>query len=192
MKSTTTCTADTSHGGMTIAAFIIAIFGLCVGIAALVMSIVNTVRIRRIRRRLDDCKDTPEAIHDRTTHIKSNSNAVSAIFHPSIKPPYYACIFTSRLNLSEPKAIDGYSILADEMDQLAKRQEGYLGIDSSTRNTDGMGITISYWRTEDDIKRWKLQVDHRAAQLLGEEKFYLDYHVQVAKVEREYAMKKTP
>ena len=53
------------------------------------------------------------------------------------------------------------------------------------------GITISYWNSSDAMREWKNQVDHRAAQLLGKERFYNDYHVHIAKVEREYTLKKT-
>jgi heme-degrading monooxygenase HmoA len=187
MESTNSCTAGASHGGMTIASFVIAISGLCIAIAALVMSIINAVRISRIRTRLGR-GEAPEAKHRMASHINADNISSPTIFHPLIKPPYYVCIFTSRLNLSEPNAIDGYAILADEMEELAKHSEGYLGIDSSTRNTDGMGITISYWSTENAIKRWKLQTDPRAAQLLGKDRFFSDYHVHIAKVEREYAL----
>jgi heme-degrading monooxygenase HmoA len=96
------------------------------------------------------------------SHINADNISSPTIFHPLIKPPYYVCIFTSRLNLSEPNAIDGYAILADEMEELAKHSEGYLGIDSSTRNTDGMGITISYWSTENAIKSCKLILEQRS------------------------------
>lgn len=192
MESTNSCTAGASHGGMTIASFVIAIAGVCIAIAALVMSIINAVRISRIRRRLDrgEAAEAKQrtAFHMNIKADKADSISSPAIFHPSVKPPYYACIFTSRLNLSEPYGINGYAILADEMEELAKHSEGYLGIDSSTRNTDGLGITISYWSTENATKRWKLQADHRAAQFLGKDRFYSDYQVHIAKVEREYAL----
>jgi len=102
----------------------------------------------------------------------------------STKPPYYACIFTSVQNKSVPTALDGYSTLANEMEELAKQQNGYMGIDSAS------GIIISYWKSSDSMREWKEQVDHRAAQLLGKGRFYNDYHVHIAKVEREYALKK--
>lgn len=71
------------------------------------------------------------------------------------------------------------------MDELSQKQDGYLGIESY-RNEDGKGVTISYWKSEDDIRNWKKVVDHLAAQKLGREKWYSYYSTRVAKVERHY------
>mmetsp|Transcript_3685 Transcript_3685/g.8327 ORF Transcript_3685/g.8327 Transcript_3685/m.8327 type:complete len:160 (+) Transcript_3685:162-641(+) len=50
--SASTCTACQRNGGMVIASFVLSIVGVCLGIAALVLSIVNAVKIRRIRKRM--------------------------------------------------------------------------------------------------------------------------------------------
>lgn len=194
-----TCSSS-SPGGMAIASFIIAIVAVCLGVPALVMSIINTVRISRMKRRfaVRDCEAvvqpaaapaaSAETNNERGTPPIDGGASAPALFHPTMKPPYYACIFTSRHNLTESNAIDGYGALADEMDELAKRQEGYLGIDSSSRSSDGLGITVSYWASNDAMKKWKKQVDHASAQILGKGRFYSDYHVHIAKVEREYGL----
>ena len=56
-----------------------------------------------------------------------------------LKTPYYAVIFTTLLtnNLAD------YEKTAIRMEELAKLQDGYLGIES-TRNK--IGITVSYWK----------------------------------------------
>lgn len=41
--------------------------------------------------------------------------------------PYFAVVFTS----SQTKKIEGYSEMAEQMETLAKKQEGFLGIDSA-------------------------------------------------------------
>ena len=61
------------------------------------------------------------------------------------QPPYYAVIFTSFLT----NEVEGYGQMGDEMYELAQKQKGFLGFES-VRN--GMGITVSYWETLDDIK----------------------------------------
>lgn len=96
-------------------------------------------------------------------------------------PPYYAVIFTSRL-----KDHRGYDAMAQEMAAMARRQPGYLGIES-TRGADGLGITVSYWRDEDSIKAWKGVAEHLGAQRLGRERWYEYYELRVAKVERAYS-----
>lgn len=177
-----------SQTGMTIAAFVMAIVAICIGLAALIISIVNTVRITRMNRRISNnhnCSyDSTPVVKPSTTTSSSSNLSKQRTIWMTTKPPYYACIFTSVQNKSVPKALDGYSTIANEMEKLAKQQNGYLGIDSAS------GIIISYWKSSDAMREWKNQVDHRAAQLLGKGRFYNDYHVHIAKVEREYALKK--
>ena len=96
------------------------------------------------------------------------------------EPPYTAVIFRSvRTDDS-----DGYGPMAEAMESLASRQPGYLGIEtSSDRRT---GITVSYWRTADDALAWKRVNEHAAAQRLGIDRWYADYSVRIATVNREY------
>ena len=56
-----------------------------------------------------------------------------------LKTPYYAVIFTTLLT----KNSADYEKTAIRMEELAKLQDGYLGIES-TRNE--IGITVSYWK----------------------------------------------
>jgi heme-degrading monooxygenase HmoA len=80
-----------------------------------------------------------------------------------------------------------YAITAKKIHELAQQQNGYLG-DDSARGCDGLGITVSYWTSEEDIQNWKRNVDHVAAQTAGQQKWYADYHIHIARVERHYAM----
>tara|TARA_R110001583_G_scaffold178786_2_gene334941 strand:- start:164751 stop:165122 length:372 start_codon:yes stop_codon:yes gene_type:complete len=98
-------------------------------------------------------------------------------------PPYYAVIFSSIRTDCDSAA---YGAKAAEMSRLAAQQDGYLGEDSTERDNEGMGITVSYWRDEAAIKAWKLQLDHTAARNMGREKWYQSYTLRVAKIERAY------
>ncbi len=98
-----------------------------------------------------------------------------------LKPPYYAVIFTAQRAPGD----QGYSAMADRMVELAATMPGYLGIESA-RGEDGLGITVSYWRSEADIAHWKKNAEHLVAQKLGKEKWYADFKLRIAKVEREY------
>ena len=46
-----------------------------------------------------------------------------------------------------------YKEMAELMISLAKKQPGFLGVDSARSN--GIGITASYWETEESIRNWK-------------------------------------
>ena len=48
-------------------------------------------------------------------------------------------------------------------------------------------ITVSIWESEADIQAWKAQPEHQTAQQTGRERWYQDYSVLVASVERQYA-----
>jgi heme-degrading monooxygenase HmoA len=93
--------------------------------------------------------------------------------------PYYAVIFTSLRTEGD----NGYAAMAEEMEQLAQQQPGYLGIESA-RNE--LGITISYWQSLEAIKSWKANLDHLQAQKKGRTTWYSQYKVRICKVEREY------
>jgi len=105
------------------------------------------------------------------------------LFHPEIKPPYYAVIFSNQLSDDN----EGYAEMAELMSSIAQKQKGFLGMDS-TRNATGMGITVSYWQDQASIQEWKQEVEHLTAQRLGRERWYADYHLHVAKIERSYSL----
>ena len=98
-------------------------------------------------------------------------------------PPYTAVIFTSRRNADDEGA--AYGSMAVEMDRLARLQPGYLGIEGA-RSRDLLGITVSYWADAEAARAWKQVAEHLGAQQLGRERWYSDYRVRIATVEREY------
>jgi heme-degrading monooxygenase HmoA len=97
------------------------------------------------------------------------------------KPPYYAVIFTSL----RAEGDRGYAHMAERMVELASQQPGFLGVESA-RTTDGLGITVSYWTSEDAIAAWKAHAEHKVAQETGQRVWYSGYHLRVARVERDY------
>ncbi len=97
------------------------------------------------------------------------------------EPPYYAVIFTNQRTEGDR----GYGAMAERMVELAAQQPGFLGVDS-VRSPDGRGITVAYWRDEESIKGWKQHGEHQKAQRAGQQTWYADYQVRVAKVERAY------
>lgn len=99
----------------------------------------------------------------------------------NIFKPYYAVIFTS----IQKENIEGYGEMAMLMEDLAKEQVGFLGIDSA-RNE--VGITVSYWENLEAITAWKRNAEHRIAQQKGRTDWYRFYNVKICKVEREYRL----
>ena len=99
------------------------------------------------------------------------------------KPPYYAVIFTS----VHTEIDEGYAEMAELMSKLAQQQDGFLGMETAR---EGVGITVSYWRDLESIKKWKIHADHQIAQNKGRSEWYKSYKTRIARVERDYAFEK--
>ncbi|PFD38731.1 antibiotic biosynthesis monooxygenase [Bacillus cereus] len=95
--------------------------------------------------------------------------------------PYYAVIFTSKLS----NDTTDYSTVAEKMEELAKQQPGFLGVESS-RDSSGLGITISYWESLEAIENWKMNALHIEAKKRGREQWYENFHLRICLVEKEY------
>ena len=94
-------------------------------------------------------------------------------------PPYYAVIFSNVLS-----DIDiGYEEMAAKMMKLASEQDGFLGVETAREE---LGITVSYWRDLESIKKWKENSEHSIAQQMGKEVWYRSFKTRIARVERDY------
>jgi heme-degrading monooxygenase HmoA len=94
-------------------------------------------------------------------------------------PPYYAVVFTS---VRRAATGDGYAEAAARMEELARGQPGFLGVESA-RGEDGVGITVSYWATLEDVAAWGRHAEHLLAQQKGREEWYESYALRVCRVE---------
>jgi len=94
-------------------------------------------------------------------------------------PPYYAVIFTSVRTSGD----NGYARMSDQMLDLARKQDGFLGVESAR---EAVGITISYWRDLESIRKWKENTDHVIARNKGRETWYKSFSTRIALVERDY------
>ncbi|MGK0296915.1 MAG: heme-degrading monooxygenase HmoA [Gammaproteobacteria bacterium] len=92
----------------------------------------------------------------------------------------YAVIFKAEINEVDQQYFD----MVETLRHLAKDQYGCIDITSATEGTNE--ITISYWNSLDDIKKWKTDDVHQIAQRLGKEKWYTSYKVQIVEIIREY------
>lgn len=78
---------------------------------------------------------------------------------------------------------DAYGATAQRMVELAAAMPGYLGIESA-RGSDGLGITVSYWRDEGSVRAWQRHAEHLEAQRLGRERWYAGFELRICRVER--------
>ncbi|MGB8195940.1 MAG: antibiotic biosynthesis monooxygenase [Acidimicrobiales bacterium] len=96
--------------------------------------------------------------------------------------PHVVCIFRSvRSDRSEA----AYAQWSDRMDELVAAMPGYLD-HTSFRDTTGQGVTISYFRSMNELVAWKNEPEHLEAQALGRSSFYSEYEIDVAEIVRHY------
>ena len=106
---------------------------------------------------------------------------INTMFAQTPEPPYYAVISTSQRTAGD----DGYADMAGQMVALAQQQPGFLGVES-VRGAEGVGITVSYWESEEAIAAWRQHAEHSVARSQGRERWYGQFSVRVARVERAY------
>lgn len=99
-------------------------------------------------------------------------------------PPYYAVIFSSIRN---PGDAEAYAATAERMLLLARQMPGFLGFESA-RGADGLGITVSYWESEEAIAGWRIHAEHVMAQQKGRQQWYHRFELRVARVERAHRL----
>jgi heme-degrading monooxygenase HmoA len=66
---------------------------------------------------------------------------------------------------------------------------GFISIDRfESLTTPGHLLSLSFWRDEDSVKNWRNLEAHRAIQIMGRERIFVDYRLRVAEVLRDYGM----
>ena len=88
-----------------------------------------------------------------------------------------------------PGRADEYFQLAAALKSDLEKIDGFISIErfQSITNRDKF-VSISFWRDEDAIRRWREMEDHRAAQARGRGGVFSDYRLRVASVVRDYGM----
>ena len=78
-----------------------------------------------------------------------------------------------------------YANAAAQMGALAAQQPGYVGVDS-VRGIDGLGITVSYWASDEAAQSWRNHPEHKSIRDQGRGRWYSHYDLHVATVSRSY------
>jgi len=84
----------------------------------------------------------------------------------------------------------------DYMEQAAKLKDilenidGFISVErfQSLIEPDKI-LSLSFFRDEDAVNEWRNTVEHRQAQSLGRNGYFLDYQLRITQVLRDYGMK---
>jgi heme-degrading monooxygenase HmoA len=94
-------------------------------------------------------------------------------------------VFRSRLR---PGMREEYVALVERMAALARTMPGYISHKGFFAD-DGERVTIVEFEHEEGMRAWRSNPEHRAAQKLAREKYYVEYSVQVCTLDRESKFK---
>jgi len=97
------------------------------------------------------------------------------MFSESVELPYYAAIFTVKLN----SAHAAFEIMMDKMMRVAAQQKGFLGVEQAE---DEENIYISYWQDRDSINAWQEHSLNTRASNLGENFWFEAYQLRIVQV----------
>ena len=84
-----------------------------------------------------------------------------------------------------------YKALAEGLNQEVRKIDGFLSIERfESISQKGKFVSLSFWRDEEALKRWRNLQQHREAQKRGRGGIFASYRLRVASVIRDYEMDK--
>jgi len=88
-----------------------------------------------------------------------------------------------------PGQRDAYLGAAAALRPLLEQVDGFVSIERfESLSTPGKLLSLSFWRDEAAVARWRQMEAHRATQQAGRDQIFADYRLRVAAVVRDYGM----
>jgi len=80
-----------------------------------------------------------------------------------------------------------YKALAEGLADDVSEAEGFISIERfESISTKGKFVSLSFWRDEDCVRKWRNLQKHREAQKKGRAGIFASYRLRIATVERDY------
>ena len=91
---------------------------------------------------------------------------------------------------AEGRFVD-YKALAEGLADDVKNSDGFISIERfESISTKGKFVSLSFWRDEEAVRKWRNLQKHREAQKKGRGGIFTSYRLRVAQVMRDYTMDK--
>ena len=82
-----------------------------------------------------------------------------------------------------------YLDLAADLRAALQAIDGFISVERfESLSTPGKLLSLSFWRDEEAVARWRQQEAHRSTQAAGRDHVFADYRLRVAAVVRDYGM----
>lgn len=91
----------------------------------------------------------------------------------------------------EPKIeqTGNYFDIADRLRPLLIDMDGFISIERfQSLSRSNRYLSLSFWRDEESVQKWRNQELHRQAQAEGRNEIFSHYRLRVASVTRDYSM----
>ena len=84
---------------------------------------------------------------------------------------------------------ESYFALAADLRPVLETMDGFVSVERFQSLTDkDKFLSLSFWRDEDAVRRWRNLEHHRSAQAVGRSGVFKDYRLRVAHVLRDYGL----
>lgn len=81
-----------------------------------------------------------------------------------------------------------YLKIASKLRKYLEKQDGFISIERFQSLTDNRKVlSLSFWRDEIAIEKWRNNLDHRVGQKKGKLSLFTSYRIRVAEVLRDYS-----
>lgn len=88
-----------------------------------------------------------------------------------------------------PGKAPDYFDLAAELKPELEKIDGFISVERfESLTSKGKYVSISFWRDEDAVARWREHAGHRLAQARGKNEIFSDFRIRVAEVIRDYTL----
>ena len=89
----------------------------------------------------------------------------------------------------DPEHKQDYLQQAGKLRELLEGIDGFISVErfQSLIEPDKI-LSLSFFRDEKAVETWRNTIEHRKAQALGRNEYFLDYHLRITQVIRDYTM----
>lgn len=88
-----------------------------------------------------------------------------------------------------PGRRDAYLEIAATLRAELEKIDGFISVERFQSLTDPQKLlSLSFWRDDEAVARWRNQMDHRKGQVAGRGGIFADYRLRIASVIRDYGL----
>jgi heme-degrading monooxygenase HmoA len=85
---------------------------------------------------------------------------------------------------------EDYLAIAATLRAELEKMDGFISVERFQSLTDPAKLlSLSFWRDEDAVARWRNTLQHRESQAAGRAGIFSDYRLRIASVVRDYGLK---